>query len=168
MFIARRCSTGHSNQGIDALRKHQTCNGVSTVVGNCVCVARTGAYPHRIPVHHALLHRVLHHVREPAFPPFSFRLTQHFRWIYSSTVAYIVDANPGRSSSAVATNSFFRGVAAFLFTEAAVPLQDSLGDGGLYTLWAGILALCELVILLVRLRGGTWREAADEQEESKS
>jgi hypothetical protein len=42
------------------------------------------------------------------------------RWIYSSTVAYIVDANPGRSSAAVATNSCFRGVAAFVFTEIAV------------------------------------------------
>ncbi|KAN0130193.1 Major facilitator superfamily domain containing protein [Lactarius tabidus] len=89
-------------------------------------------------------------------------------WIYSSTVAYIVDANPGRSSAAVATNSCFRGVAAFVFTEIAVPLQDSLGDGGVYTLLAGILVLCELVILLVRLRGGTWREAADEREKSKS
>ena len=104
----------------------------------------------------------------PHSSPFSFRLTHNFRWIYSSTVAYIVDANPGRSSSAVATNSFFRGVAAFAFTEMAVPLQDSLGDGGLYTLWAGILVLCELAILLVRLRGGTWRESADELEESNS
>jgi len=89
-------------------------------------------------------------------------------WIYSITLAYIVDSNIGRSSEAVATNSFFRGFAAFVFTEAAVPLQDSLGDGGMYTLWAGILVLCELLFLIVRLRGGAWREAADECERSQS
>ena len=90
------------------------------------------------------------------------------RWIYSGTLAYTVDANTGRTSAAVATNSCFRGVAAFAFTEAAVPLQDSLGDGGLYTLWAGILVLCELLLLLVLLRGGAWREAADERERPQS
>ncbi|KAI9442899.1 MFS general substrate transporter [Lactarius indigo] len=89
-------------------------------------------------------------------------------WIYSSTLAYIVDANPGRSSAAVATNSWFRGVAAFVFTEAAVPLQDSMGDGGMYTLWAGILVLSELMLLLVRWRGGAWREAAEEREKAQS
>ncbi|KAH9028700.1 major facilitator superfamily domain-containing protein [Lactarius pseudohatsudake] len=89
-------------------------------------------------------------------------------WIYSSTLAYIVDANPGRSSAAVATNSWFRGAAAFVFTEAAVPLQDSMGDGGLYTLWAGILVLSELMLLLVLRRGGAWREAAEECEKPQS
>ena len=88
----------------------------------------------------------------------------YYRWIYSSVFAYIVDSNPGRSSAAVATNSCFRGVVAFVFTEAAVPLQNSMGDGGLYTLWAGILVLCELLLLLVRSRGGVWREAAVECE----
>jgi hypothetical protein len=68
----------------------------------------------------------------------------------------------------VAMNSCFRGVAAFVFTEANVPLQELLGDGGLYTLWAGILVLCELVILPVRSCGGAWREAADEREKHQS
>ncbi|KAJ7855039.1 hypothetical protein B0H14DRAFT_2755751, partial [Mycena olivaceomarginata] len=39
------------------------------------------------------------------------------------TLAYIVDANNGRSATAVATNSAFRGIAAFIATEVAVPLQ---------------------------------------------
>ena len=42
---------------------------------------------------------------------------------YSSTLAYIVDANNGRSSTAVALNSAFRGVFAFVATEIVVPLQ---------------------------------------------
>ncbi|KAG6330364.1 hypothetical protein ID866_8721 [Astraeus odoratus] len=44
-------------------------------------------------------------------------------WIYASTLSYVVDSNAGRSSTAVATNSSFRGTAAFIATEIAVPLQ---------------------------------------------
>lgn len=51
------------------------------------------------------------------------RLNVCTRWIYSSTLAYIVDSNAGRSSSAVATNSLFRGIFAFVAAEVAVPLQ---------------------------------------------
>jgi len=83
-------------------------------------------------------------------------------WIYASTLAYIVDSNPGRSSAAVTMNSCVRGIAAFISTLAAVPLQDSAGDGGLYTLWAGLLIICELLLLLVQVRGGQWRETAEE------
>ncbi|PCH40367.1 MFS general substrate transporter [Wolfiporia cocos MD-104 SS10] len=84
--------------------------------------------------------------------------------IYASTLAYIVDANVGRSSSAVASNSFFRGLFAFIATEIAVPLQDSIGDGGLYSLWAGLTAISELMILLVWWKGGQWREKAIARE----
>lgn len=45
------------------------------------------------------------------------------RCIYTSTLAYIVDANVGRSASAAALNSFFRGMFALVATEVAVPLQ---------------------------------------------
>ncbi|KAI0030266.1 major facilitator superfamily domain-containing protein, partial [Vararia minispora EC-137] len=85
-------------------------------------------------------------------------------WIYSATLAYIVDANTGRSSSAVATNSFFRGATACIFAELAVPLQDALGDGGLYSLWTGLVIVCEVLLLLVLYRGGRWRERAEERE----
>jgi hypothetical protein len=91
-----------------------------------------------------------------------------YSWIYASALAYIVDANPGRSSEAVATNGWFRGVSAFIFMEAAVPLQDSMGDGGLYSLWAGLLILCELLLLLVQIRGGPWRVNAEEREKAQS
>ena len=99
---------------------------------------------------------------------------------------YIVDANVGRSSSAVAANSSFRGVSAFVAAEIAVPLQvglselhrrvvscsrvlqDAIGDGGLYTLWAGLMLLAELMILLVLWRGKKWREASIDAEKRKS
>ena len=44
-------------------------------------------------------------------------------WSYSSTLAYLVDANNGRSSTVVALNSVFRGVFAFVAIEITVPLQ---------------------------------------------
>ncbi|KAH9910482.1 major facilitator superfamily domain-containing protein [Fomitopsis serialis] len=79
-------------------------------------------------------------------------------------LAYVVDSNVGRSSAAVACNSLFRGTLAFVATEVAVPLQvrisDSIGDGGLYSLWGGLTFLCELLILLVWWKGGRWRERA--------
>ncbi|OBZ71307.1 hypothetical protein A0H81_08577 [Grifola frondosa] len=73
-------------------------------------------------------------------------------------LAYIVDANNGRSSSAVATNSCFRGIFAFVAAEVAIPLQDTIGDGGMYSLWGGIMVVSELLILLVWWKGGEWRE----------
>ncbi|KAJ8456239.1 hypothetical protein ONZ45_g18794 [Pleurotus djamor] len=62
--------------------------------------------------------------------------------IYASVLAYLVDANNGRSSTAFAANSVFRGVCAFAATEIAVPLQDSLGDGWMYTIWG-----CQLPVV---------------------
>ncbi|KAG2066210.1 MFS general substrate transporter, partial [Suillus decipiens] len=88
-------------------------------------------------------------------------------WIYASTLAYIVDANTGRSSTAVATNSSFRGLFAFVSAEIAVPLQDAIGDGGLYTLWAGLIVVAECMILLALYKGKDWREASIERERQK-
>lgn len=109
-------------------------------------------------------------------------------------MAYIVDANVGRSSTAVATNSAFRGILPFVAIEVAIPLQvslsvfspqyilflvllclnhdvrililfqNSIGDGGMYTLWAGLIAIAELMIVLVLWRGSKWRDEAVERE----
>lgn len=93
--------------------------------------------------------------------------TRRCSWIYSSTLAYIVDANTGRSSAAMATNSAFRGLFGFVASELAAPLQNVIGDGGLYTLWAGLLFISELLVLLVILRGQKWREYAIVKESLK-
>ncbi|KAG2109884.1 vacuolar DHA amino acid exporter [Suillus discolor] len=85
-------------------------------------------------------------------------------WMYTSTLAYLVDANPGRSCPAVATNSSFRGSIAFVSVLVAVPLQDALGDGGLYTAWAGVLVGMELLVLLVLHKGASWRRESEERE----
>jgi len=47
-------------------------------------------------------------------------------WVYASTLAYMVDANVGCSSTATATNSACRGLLAFVAAEVAVPLQVRL------------------------------------------
>lgn len=47
------------------------------------------------------------------------------RAIYASTLAYIVDANPGRSSSAISCNSMARGVTACIFSFIALPIRVS-------------------------------------------
>ncbi|KAF8436913.1 vacuolar DHA amino acid exporter [Boletus edulis BED1] len=85
-------------------------------------------------------------------------------WIYTSTLAYIVDANTGRSSTAVAMNSAYRGILAFIAAEIAIPLQDRIGDGGLYTFWAGLLVIMETLVLLVLNFGNQWREKCEEAE----
>ena len=85
------------------------------------------------------------------------------RWMYASTVAYVVDANPGRSCSAVAANSSFLGALAFITTMIAVPLQDAVGDGWLYTVFAVLVVVMELLIVLVLHKGVSWREREAER-----
>lgn len=89
-------------------------------------------------------------------------------WVYASTLAYIIDANPGRSSTVVATNSAFRCVFAFVAIEVAIPIQVAIGDGDLYTLWAGIMITMEVLILVVLYKGKKWREACEEKDRRES
>ncbi|BGP42932.1 hypothetical protein JCM10449v2_006947 [Rhodotorula kratochvilovae] len=84
--------------------------------------------------------------------------------IYASTLAYIVDANPGRSTSAVACNSLFRGVLACAASQAAEPILDKIGNGCFYSGWGILLLLGEGALVLVALRGGKWRAASRAKE----
>ena len=47
-------------------------------------------------------------------------------------------------------------------------LQIAIGDGGLYTLWAGLMLLSEIMILIVIWKGETWRDKAKAREESQA
>ncbi|KAF8558424.1 MFS general substrate transporter [Imleria badia] len=87
-------------------------------------------------------------------------------WMYSSTLAYIVDANTGRSSTAVATNSAYRGILAFIAAEIAIPLQDWRWWN--IHFWAGLLFIMELLVLLVLKFGNQWREKCEEAERRMS
>ncbi|KAJ7484105.1 vacuolar DHA amino acid exporter, partial [Mycena galericulata] len=106
------------------------------------------------------------HVHVSAMCVFLFLSGLFAIWAYSSTLAYIVDANNGRSSTIVAANSAFRGVFAFVAVEVAVPLQDSVGDG--ITLSGRVLTLAGLMVWLVVRKGGDWREAAEAREQAKA
>lgn len=74
--------------------------------------------------------------------------------IYASTLAYLVDSNPGRSAGAVSCNSFVRGSTACVLSQVAIPIQNAIGEGGLYTIFAGLLALSTGCLLL--LAGELW------------
>jgi len=84
--------------------------------------------------------------------------------VYASSLTYIVDSNLGRSGSAIALNSFFRCTLAFIMEEVAVPMQDALGDGWMYTIIAVIIALTSLLIVAVIYKGAQWRAEADARE----
>lgn len=88
-------------------------------------------------------------------------------WIYSSLLAYIVDSNPGQSSSAVACNSLFRGVLACVASQAAEPIIGGVGDGIWYTIVAVLLLVGEGGVLLVGAKGEKWRGEALRREAEK-
>lgn len=67
----------------------------------------------------------------------------------SSYQGYTCTDQQGRSSAAVSSNSFVRGCLACVMSQIARPIQDAIGDGGLYTIFAGMLALSSLGIMLV-------------------
>lgn len=70
-------------------------------------------------------------------------------FVYANTLGFLVDANPGRSASAISSNSFTRGVGACIMSQVAMPLKNAIGDGGLYTLFAGFLFLSVSGLTLV-------------------
>ncbi|GAA5846678.1 hypothetical protein JCM5353_008666 [Sporobolomyces roseus] len=87
--------------------------------------------------------------------------------IYASTLAYVVDGNPGKSTSAVATNSIFRGVLACISSQVSESILDKRGNGAFYTGWAILLALGQAALVLVSLKGKSWREKSMRREEEK-
>ncbi|BGP42886.1 hypothetical protein JCM10449v2_006898 [Rhodotorula kratochvilovae] len=87
--------------------------------------------------------------------------------IYSSTLAYIVDANPGRSTSTMACNSLFRGLLACAASQAAEPILDKVGNGCFYSGWGILLLLFSAALILVVLRAGAWRAAHRAKEQQR-
>ncbi|GAA6030889.1 hypothetical protein JCM8097_008922 [Rhodosporidiobolus ruineniae] len=86
--------------------------------------------------------------------------------VYATTLAYIVDANPGRSTSAVACNSLFRGVLACAASQAAEPILDHIKNGAFYSGWGILLLLGEASLVVISMYGQKWREASRAKEEA--
>ncbi|KAF7297105.1 PAN2-PAN3 deadenylation complex subunit PAN3 [Mycena indigotica] len=100
----------------------------------------------------------------PSALAFGWVTSKHIHVAAICVFLFLLDANNGRSSTVVAANSCFRGISAFVATEVAVPLQESVGDGWQYTIWAGLLTLVGLLIWMVASKGGKWRETAELRE----
>lgn len=44
-------------------------------------------------------------------------------------------------------------------SEVALPLRNGIGDGGLYTLYSGLLALASCSFILLAYKGEAWRKS---------
>lgn len=81
--------------------------------------------------------------------------------IFGTTMTYLVDALPGRGSSAAAVSNLVRMILAATATFVAEPLQNALGFGWLFTMW-GLLGLAMVILLVLLKRNGkAWREKTD-------
>ncbi|KAG6379084.1 vacuolar DHA amino acid exporter [Boletus reticuloceps] len=111
---------------VDAPSEHIASNGIASPLRARLCLDLPNSPTGRRYLRHVICRWVFFHASTPF--PNSLEAAQRLstnRWIYTSTLAYIVDANTGRSSTAVAMNSAYRGILAFIAAEIAIPLQVS-------------------------------------------
>lgn len=87
--------------------------------------------------------------------------------VYASTLAYIVDANPGRSTASVAVNSMFRGVLACISSQVSEPVLTKVRHGAFYTGFAILLLLGQSALWLVSVKGQRWRERSRERQDER-
>lgn len=64
------------------------------------------------------------------------------------------------ASTAVSCNSLFRGVTAFVASQAGEPILTSVGNGPLYTGWAILMLLAEVALIVVCFKGQQWKDKA--------
>ncbi|KAG0234519.1 hypothetical protein BGW41_001118 [Actinomortierella wolfii] len=86
--------------------------------------------------------------------------------VFSSATTALVDSNADNNmaTSAVACNSFARGLTGAIGGFLALPLMDAMGSGWLYTFWALLTILGSFGLLLMILRAETWRQRALEKK----
>ncbi|KAK8864593.1 hypothetical protein IAR55_001843 [Kwoniella newhampshirensis] len=89
-------------------------------------------------------------------------------WMYSPTLAYLVDSNPGLSAPSSSCASLMRGCLACIMSQIAVPIRNGIGDGGLYTLFAGLLAVGCGIVILLSFKGEQWRIRANAKRENRA
>ncbi|KII86599.1 hypothetical protein PLICRDRAFT_43233 [Plicaturopsis crispa FD-325 SS-3] len=89
------------------------------------------------------------------------------QWIDATVFAYLVDANSERLSTAVAAICLFRGFGAFVAAETAVPLQESISDGLMYTMWGGLMVIGNGLVLTVYLSGRGKGKGPDRKEKGR-
>ncbi|KAF9352331.1 hypothetical protein BGX26_009836 [Mortierella sp. AD094] len=89
--------------------------------------------------------------------------------VFSSTTTALVDANSDNNmaTSAVACNSFARGVTGAIGGFTALPLQGAMGSGWLYTFWACMTLVGAGGLVLMVVKAKSWREKATEKALNK-
>ncbi|KAG0199051.1 hypothetical protein BGX28_007612 [Mortierella sp. GBA30] len=82
--------------------------------------------------------------------------------VFSSTTTALVDANSDNNmaTSAVACNSFARGLTGAIAGFAALPMMDTMGSGWLYTFWALMTLVGAAGLVLMVLKAKSWRQKA--------
>ncbi|KAF9938596.1 hypothetical protein BGZ65_012581 [Modicella reniformis] len=85
--------------------------------------------------------------------------------VFSSTTTALVDANSenNMATSALACNSFARGLVAAIGGFTALPLLDAIGNAWLYTFWAFVTIVGSSGLVLMVLKAKSWREKAAEK-----
>ncbi|KAF9379908.1 hypothetical protein CPC16_010545 [Podila verticillata] len=89
--------------------------------------------------------------------------------VLTSATTALIDANSdgNMATSAVACNSFARGVMGAVGGFTALPLLSALGNGWLYTFWAAMTLVGASGLLLMVLRAPAWRRKAAEKALNK-
>ncbi|KAG0073528.1 hypothetical protein BGZ92_003823, partial [Podila epicladia] len=89
--------------------------------------------------------------------------------VLTSATTALIDANSdgNMATSAVACNSFARGVMGAMGGFTALPLLDAMGNGWLYTFWAAMTLVGAAGLLLMVMRAPAWRRKAAEKALNK-
>ncbi|KAF9127517.1 hypothetical protein BGW39_005818 [Mortierella sp. 14UC] len=82
--------------------------------------------------------------------------------VYASTTTTIVDANSegNMATSAVACNSFARGVLGGIAGFLALPMESAMGSGWLYTFWAIMTVVGSAGLAVLVVKAPIWRQRA--------
>ncbi|UKZ83217.1 hypothetical protein TrVFT333_011022 [Trichoderma virens FT-333] len=79
----------------------------------------------------------------------------------------LVDIHPGKAGTATAANNFTRCLVGAGASAAIVPLMDAIGVGWSFTMLGLIYAVCSLPLMLIMLKGISWRAEKKAKEERK-
>lgn len=81
--------------------------------------------------------------------------------IFGTVNTYLVDALPGKASAGIALNNLVRMTMAAIGAFIALPLENAMGFGWLYTMLAILAALASFSAFAIKIWGAKWRASFD-------
>lgn len=81
--------------------------------------------------------------------------------LFAAATTMLTEFMPKNASNGVALNNCIRNIFSFGGSFLASPLIDSIGNGWLFTILAGVAGVSCVVIVLMRRYGYKWREEMD-------